>query len=74
MKATIDDPKKPCAGSRRLGSEPDGVGWAMTSEEQAYAQGMVAEFRKFYDENGYLPHKAALRLIEIAEKLLGAYR
>lgn len=32
--------------------------------------GMVSEFRAFYDRNGYLPYQAALRLIEIAEKLL----
>lgn len=48
----------------------------MTDQEIIEADGkqgyieMVAEFRKFYDENGYLPHKAALRLIQIAEELI----
>lgn len=31
---------------------------------------IIAEYRAFYEVNGYLPHKAALRLIEIAEELL----
>ena len=43
-------------------------------EEIERLRGMVEEFRKFYDENGYLPHKAALRLIEVAERLLSVNR
>lgn len=31
---------------------------------------IVKAFRTFYNENGYLPHKAAERLIIIAEELL----
>ena len=29
----------------------------------------IAAYRKFYEENGYLPHKAAKALIEICEAL-----
>ena len=29
----------------------------------------ILEYRKFYDENGYLPHKAAERLIFVSECL-----
>lgn len=29
----------------------------------------IKECRKFYDENGYLPHKMADALISIAEKI-----
>lgn len=40
------------------------------AEKKARYVGVVQEFRKSFEENGYLPHKAALRLIEIAEELL----
>lgn len=39
-------------------------------EAKARIMGIIKEYREFYERSGYLPHKAALRLIEIAEELL----
>jgi len=35
-----------------------------------FLKGILEEYSKFYDENGYLPHKAADDVILIAVELL----
>ena len=41
----------------------------MTKNVEFYAA-IVAEMESFYETHGYLPHKSAARLIDVAKRLL----